>query len=174
MTLCVLAATDSKLMQRGYTRFRVVPGVETDVNNQCLLVEFSLWLCVQCQIWDHHTQQDSGSEVTLNLIPERGNTLLYSSGKPGIRGPCLKIQYSNSISCWQFFYSRMIPDILCWICLRIVTMLIAIRLCNWLWIIQHCWFSEYREFFCNSSVRCTWNRQEINNLNHTWRFRWTS
>ena len=40
-------------------------------------------------------------------------------------------------------------------------------------IIEHCGFSEYHELFRNSSVRCACNKQEPNNLNHTWRFRRT-
>jgi len=128
---------------------------------------------VLCQIWDHCTRQESGSEVYLNIIPERGNTRLYSLEKPGIRELCLGIRYLNSISRRKSFYPRMIGDILCWICLRGVEMLIAILLCNWLWIIQHGWFSEYPEFFHNSSFQCAWHWEKTNNLNHTWRFKCT-
>jgi len=41
MTLWVLAATDSKEMQSGYSRFTGVPGVGSYVNHECLHVEIS-------------------------------------------------------------------------------------------------------------------------------------
>ena len=39
----------------------------------------------------HHTRQESRSEVCLNLVPVRGNTRLYPSGKPGLCEACLRI-----------------------------------------------------------------------------------
>jgi len=36
MTVCVLAATDSEVMQCGYLRFRGMPRVGSYVNNQCV------------------------------------------------------------------------------------------------------------------------------------------
>jgi hypothetical protein len=130
-------------------------------------------ICVQCQFWDHRTQQESGCEVCLNFIPEQGNTWLYSLGKSGIHEPCFRIRCSNWISFRQSIYPWMIRDILWWLCLRRVEMLIAILMCNWLYIIQHYRVSEYPEFFRNSSVRCACNRQPTHNLNYTGRFRCT-
>jgi len=107
--------------------------------------------------------------MCLNFIPEQGKTWLYSSGKPGIRKLCLRIRYINTISLRQSFYPWMIRDILCWMCLRRVEKLTAILLCNWLWIIQHCWFSEYPEYFGDFGIRCAQNSKATNNLDQSWR-----
>jgi hypothetical protein len=50
MTLSVLAATDWKVMQSGYTWFRCVTGVESYVNNDRLLVEISHWIEYACGV----------------------------------------------------------------------------------------------------------------------------
>jgi len=87
-------------------------------------------ICVRCQIRDHELRQVSEFEVCLNFIPERGNIRLYASDKPGIREPCLRIRYINSILRRLYVYPWMIRDILYWICLRGVETLRAIPLCN--------------------------------------------
>jgi len=104
----------SWVMRNGYTWFRGVPGAGWCVNNKWWVVKIGLWICVRRQIWDFQPQQVSGSEVCLNIIPERGNTQQYASGKPGICKLCLRIRYINSISHRQFFNHRMIRDELCW------------------------------------------------------------
>jgi len=130
------------------------------------LNRISMW----CSIWDYQPWQESGSEVCLNSIPERGNTWLHSLGKPGIHEPCLRTRYINLISRRQFFYPWMIRHILCWIWLRKVKKSKVILICHWLWIIQHCWFSEYPELFRNFIVLGAWNRLVKYNSNHTRRF----
>jgi hypothetical protein len=50
MTLCVLATTDSKVMQSSYWQFRCVPGVGSYVNNMCLHVEIRRWLEYECSV----------------------------------------------------------------------------------------------------------------------------
>ena len=66
---------------------------------------------IRCQIWDHHTRQESGSEVFLKFIPEWGNRCVYCSSKPAILKRCLRIRYINWISLEQYFYRRMIREI---------------------------------------------------------------
>ena len=128
---------------------------------------------MRCQIWDHQTRQDSAFEVSLNFIAEQGNAWRNSSGRPGIREPCLRIRYINSISLRQSSYPWTIWDILCSICLRGVKTLTAILLYNWLNIIQYGGFVEYPEFIRDCSIRCASNWHISNNLNQTWRFRHT-
>ena len=50
MTLCVLAATDSKIIQSGYSRFRGVPGVGSYVNIECRHVKMSRWIEYACGV----------------------------------------------------------------------------------------------------------------------------
>ena len=50
MTLCVLAATDSKVMQSGYSRFRGMPGVGSYVSNERLHVEICRWIEYVCGV----------------------------------------------------------------------------------------------------------------------------
>ena len=44
MALYVLAATDSKVIQSGYSWFRGVPGVRSYLNNECLHLQISNWI----------------------------------------------------------------------------------------------------------------------------------
>ena len=114
MTRCVQAASDSKVIQSGDTRFRGMPGVGSYVNNgspHCRNYPLNR-ICMRCHLSDDHTRQESGSEVCLNLIPEWGNTRLDSSGELGVREQCLKIRYISLISLRQPFYHWMIRDIL--------------------------------------------------------------
>jgi len=73
MTLCALAATESKVMLCGYSRFRGVPGVGSYVNNECLHCRnYPLnRIFVRCHISDRHTRQVSGYEGCLNFISDR-------------------------------------------------------------------------------------------------------
>jgi hypothetical protein len=50
MTLCELAATDSKIIQSGYTRFSGVPGVGSYVDTSSLLVDISHWIEYACGV----------------------------------------------------------------------------------------------------------------------------
>jgi hypothetical protein len=50
MTLFVLAATDSKVMQSGYSRFRGAPGVGSYKNNECLHIEMSRGILYACSV----------------------------------------------------------------------------------------------------------------------------
>ena len=128
---------------------------------------------MRCQIWDDHTRQESGPEVWLNFIPERRNTRLNCLVKPGILKPCLRIRYINSISLTQSFYPWMIRDMLYSPGLVSGELRSWLRFSNWLWIIHHCWFREYREFSCDFSIRCAWNRQATHKWNQTRRLRRT-
>ena len=133
----------SRAIRSGYMRFRGVPGVGLYVNNEWLLVKIGQWIEYVCSVKSETINLDrwvklrctwiSGVpefEVCLNFIPQRGYTRLYSSGKPAIHEPCLRIWYINSISLRQSVYPWMMRDILYWICLRRVEKLKAILLCN--------------------------------------------
>jgi len=50
MTPGVLASTDSKVTQSGYTQLKGMPGVGSYVNNECLLAEISLGIDYACGV----------------------------------------------------------------------------------------------------------------------------
>jgi hypothetical protein len=151
-----------RVMWIGYTQLGGVPGVGSHVNNEWGLFEIGHWIeyvsGVKC-------------EVCLNFMSEQENAGLYSSGKPGIREPYLRIECINLISLGLSFYPSMSRDMLCWIWVRKVKKLIAIRFCNQLLMIHHCLFSVYPKFFRNSSNHCAWTWHVTLKLNYTGRFR---
>jgi hypothetical protein len=109
-------------------------------------------ICAWCQIWEHQTFQESGSEVCLIFIPEGGNTQLYSSGQCGIYVPHIRMWYIHVISLRQSFYPWMSRNQLSRNSLRWVENWTANHLCDWLSIIENFWFSEDPEFVRNNIV----------------------
>jgi len=180
MTLCVLAVTDSKVMQSGYWRFRGVPGVGSYVNNDCQHVEISLWIEYACGVksetitlvrrvdlrcaWTSFRRE----EILGCILPVR---LGYASLDLGYDTSTRYFSKTDFLSLDDSWYTVMDQsqesgDVDSNTHVQLTVNYSAL-------FIQHCRFSEYSEFFCNSSLRCSCNRQDTNNLNHTCRFRCT-
>ena len=174
MTLCVLAATDSKAMQSGNSQFRGMPEVGSYVKYECLHIEMSCWIVYACSVKSETIKLDRIVLLRCAWTSFLSEEMLSCT----IR---VSLEYASRISGYDTLTrSRLdclsIPgwlDIWSFICLRRVEKFTVFLLCNWLKISQYGYFIEYPESFGDCSILCASNTHASNNLIQTWRFRRT-